>query len=156
MILESIRPPSPGKEGLAMSAQNKFSRIDEWILQKIYRAVGEPSVRLGFRNSAEVSSRDALPVAKIVVEDRKTLLRLLLDPEAEFGDAYSMGRIRLEEISSPHSKSSIAPCRKPDSRAGTSNSSRSAWNMFSATPCAARVVISSDTTILILIFTGSG
>ena len=79
-----------------MSAQNKFSRIDEWILQKIYRAVGEPSVRLGFRNSAEVSPKDALPVAKIVVEDRKTLLRLLLDPEAEFGDAYSKGRIRLE------------------------------------------------------------
>src|SRR6266571_3825178 len=96
MILESIRPPSPGKEGPAMSAQNKFSRIDEWILQKIYRAVGEPSVRLGFRNSAEVSPKDALPVAKIVVEDRKTLLRLLLDPEAEFGDAYSKGRIALE------------------------------------------------------------
>src|SRR6266704_5869414 len=96
MILESIRPPSPGKEGLAMSAQNKFSRMDEWILQKIYRAVGEPSVRLGLRNSAEVSPKDALPAAKIVVEDRKTLLRLLLDPEAEFGDAYSKGRIRLE------------------------------------------------------------
>ncbi len=79
-----------------MSAQNKFSRIDEWILQKIYRAVGGPSVRLGLRNSAEVSPKDALPVAKIVIEDRKTLLRLLLDPEAEFGDAYSKGRIALE------------------------------------------------------------
>ncbi len=79
-----------------MSAQNKSSRIDEWILQKIYRAVGQPSVRLGLRNSAEVSPKDALPVANIVIQDRKTLLRLLLDPEAEFGDAYSKGRITLE------------------------------------------------------------
>src|SRR6266852_8471290 len=79
-----------------MSAQNMSSRIDEWLLGKIYRSAGQPSVRLGFRNSAEVSPKDALPVAKIVVEDRKTLLRLLLDPEAEFGDAYSKGRITLE------------------------------------------------------------
>jgi len=79
-----------------MSAQNKSSRMDEWILQKIYRAVGQPSVRLGLRNSAEVSPKDALPVANIVIQDGKTLLRLLLDPEAEFGDAYSKGRITLE------------------------------------------------------------
>src|SRR5216684_4034445 len=60
MIVEPIRTPSPGKEGLAMSAQNKSSRIDEWMLQKIYRAAGQPSVRLGLRNSAEVSPKDAL------------------------------------------------------------------------------------------------
>src|SRR5947208_9459466 len=96
MILESIRPPSSDKEGLAMFAQNMFSRIDEWILQKIYRAASRPSVWVGLRNTAEVSPKDALPAAKIVIEDRKTLLRLLLDPEAEFGDAYSKGRITLE------------------------------------------------------------
>ncbi|PYU64863.1 MAG: cyclopropane-fatty-acyl-phospholipid synthase, partial [Acidobacteria bacterium] len=79
-----------------MSGQNKSSRIDDWLLGKIYRAAGQPSVRLRFRNSAEVSPKDTLPVANIVIPDRKTLLRLLLDPEAEFGDAYSKGRITLE------------------------------------------------------------
>src|SRR5215472_7492722 len=79
-----------------MSAQNNSSRIDEWILQAIYRAAGQPSVRLAIRNSDAVSPKDALPVANIVIQDRKTLLRLLLDPEAEFGDAYSKGRIALE------------------------------------------------------------
>jgi cyclopropane-fatty-acyl-phospholipid synthase len=96
MIVESIRPPSPGKEGLAMSAQHKSSRIDEWLLQKIYRVAGQPAVRLGLRNGAEVSPKDTLPVANIVIQDRKTLLRLLLDLEAEFGDAYCTGRITLE------------------------------------------------------------
>jgi cyclopropane-fatty-acyl-phospholipid synthase len=79
-----------------MPAQSKSSRIDEWILKKIYRAAGQPSVRLELRNSAEVSPKDALPEARIVIQDRKTLLRLLLDPEVEFGDAYSEGRISLE------------------------------------------------------------
>jgi cyclopropane-fatty-acyl-phospholipid synthase len=79
-----------------MSAQNKSSRIDEWILQAIYRAAGQPAVQLRLRDGAEVSPKAALAVANIVIQDRKTLLRLLLDPEAEFGDAYSMGRITLE------------------------------------------------------------
>jgi cyclopropane-fatty-acyl-phospholipid synthase len=79
-----------------MSAQNKSSRIDEWILQEIYRAAGQPAVQLRLRDGAEVSPKAALAVANIVIQDRKTLLRLLLDPEAEFGDAYSMGRITLE------------------------------------------------------------
>src|SRR5712692_9175278 len=96
MIVESIRPPSNGKEELAMSAQNKSSQIDEWMLQKVYRAAGQPAVRLGLRNGVEVSPKGALPVANIVIQDRKTLFRLLLDPESEFGDAYSEGRITLE------------------------------------------------------------
>jgi cyclopropane-fatty-acyl-phospholipid synthase len=96
MIVEPVRPPSSGKEGLAMSAQNNSSRIDEWLLQKIHRAAGQPTVRLEVRNGAELSPKDALAVTNIVIQDRKTLLRLLLDPEAEFGDAYSEGRIALE------------------------------------------------------------
>ena len=79
-----------------MSAQNMSSRIDEWLLEKIYRSAGQPSVRLGLRDSAEVLPKEAQALANIVIRDRKTLLRLLLDPEAEFGDAYSKGRITLE------------------------------------------------------------
>jgi cyclopropane-fatty-acyl-phospholipid synthase len=79
-----------------MSAQKKFSRIDEWLLQKTYRAAGQPAVGLELRNGAEVSPKDALAVPNIVIQDRNTLLRLLLDPEVEFGDAYSEGRITLK------------------------------------------------------------
>ena len=79
-----------------MSGQNNSSRIDEWLLKSIYRAAGQPAIRLRLRGGAEVSPKDALAVANIVIQDRKTLLRLLLDPEAEFGDAYSEGRIALE------------------------------------------------------------
>src|SRR6266550_4311275 len=95
MIVGPIRLHHAARGG-AMSAQNKRSRIDQWMLEKIYRAAGQPSVRLELRNSAEVSPAGALPVANIVIEDRKTLLRLLIELEAEFGDAYSEGRITVE------------------------------------------------------------
>src|SRR5258708_16919247 len=91
-----MRTPAAGQEGLAMPAQNKPSRIEKWLLQEIYRAAGQPAVQLRLRNGAEVSPRSAVAVAKIVIQDRKTLLRLLLDPEAEFGDAYSDGLITIE------------------------------------------------------------
>jgi hypothetical protein len=59
-----------------MSAKKKSSRIDEWLLQKIYRAAGQPAVRLGLRNGVEVSSKAAMAVANIVIQDQNTLLRL--------------------------------------------------------------------------------
>lgn len=79
-----------------MSARNKISRFDEWLLRKIHESVGRPPIRLTLGNGAAVSPRDASPVANIVIRDRQTLLRLMLDPEIGFGDAYSEGRITVE------------------------------------------------------------
>src|SRR2546426_10787871 len=93
MIEEPIRPPSAGKEEHAMSAQNKSSRIDEWMLQKVYRAAGQPAVRLGLRNGVEGSPKSALPAANIVIKERENLFRLLIAPEAGVGDAFTQWRI---------------------------------------------------------------
>ena len=79
-----------------MSAQEKVSRIDEWFLRKIYESVGQPPIRLALGNGAAVSPADDSPIANLIIEDRKTLLHLMLEPEIGFGDAYSEGRIRVE------------------------------------------------------------
>jgi len=79
-----------------MSAQEKVSRIDEWLLRKIYESVGQPPIRLALGNGAAVSPADDTPIANLIIEDRKTLLHLMLEPEIGFGDAYSEGRIRVE------------------------------------------------------------
>jgi cyclopropane-fatty-acyl-phospholipid synthase len=79
-----------------MSAQNRISRVDEWLLRRVYKSVGRPPIRLALGNGAAVSPSDASPIAHLVIEDRKTLLRLMLDPEMGFGDAYSEGRITVE------------------------------------------------------------
>ena len=79
-----------------MSDQNGFSKFDEWLLRKIYHSAGRPAIRLTLGNGVEVSPLDASPVANIRIQDRRTLLRLALDPEVGFGDAYSEGRITVE------------------------------------------------------------
>lgn len=90
----NIQEPTDGN--LSTSAHDNFSRIDHWLLQKILDSVGSPPIRLILGNGAEVSSLDALPVANIYIRDRGTLLKLALDSEVGFGDAYSAGSITVE------------------------------------------------------------
>jgi cyclopropane-fatty-acyl-phospholipid synthase len=79
-----------------MSARDNFSFIDEWVLRKIYRSLGRPPFRLLTRSGVEVSSAEASPLGQILISDRATLARLLLDPEVGFGDAYMEGRIEVQ------------------------------------------------------------
>jgi cyclopropane-fatty-acyl-phospholipid synthase len=78
------------------------SRIDEWLLRKIHASVGKPQIGLRLRNSNAVSSGTAASsdnggsLANIIIEDRETLLHLILDPEIGFGDGYRSGRIAVE------------------------------------------------------------
>lgn len=74
----------------------KPSRFDRWLLQKIYQAAGRPALRIMLQNGAEVSPADGSASANIVIQDTETLLRLMLEPEIAFGEAYSTGHIRVE------------------------------------------------------------
>jgi cyclopropane-fatty-acyl-phospholipid synthase len=78
------------------SASAYQSRIDYWLLQKIYQSVGKPAIRLRLGDNVEVSPTGALPVATIVIRDRATLFDLMLDTEVGFGEAYSDGRVVIE------------------------------------------------------------
>src|SRR5215471_4017868 len=72
------------------------SRIDQWLLRRIYDAVGKPQIGLRLRNGANLSPENAPSAAHIIIEDRQTLARLILDPEIGFGEGYSKGRITVE------------------------------------------------------------
>ena len=76
--------------------RDQFTALEEQLLQKIYDAVGRPPVRLTLKNGASASSETDLPVANIVIDDLKTLMWLVLDPEVGFGDGYRDGRITVE------------------------------------------------------------
>jgi cyclopropane-fatty-acyl-phospholipid synthase len=96
MIMSPVKAQQLKRGNFSTSVQNRFSRIDQWLLQKIHHSVGRPPIQLMLGNGTEVSRADALPVAKIVMRDRRTLLDLILDPEVGFGEAYSDGRITVE------------------------------------------------------------
>jgi cyclopropane-fatty-acyl-phospholipid synthase len=80
----------------AMSDRNGFSKVDEWLLRKIHHSAGCPPIRFTLGNGLEVPRLAASAVATIRIRDRRTLLRLALDPEVGFGDAYSEGRLTVE------------------------------------------------------------
>ncbi len=75
---------------------DRFSFIEKWLLRKFYASIGRPPIRLVLQNRAEVSDPACPPLAEIVISDRGTLARLLLDPDVGFGDAYSEGRLEVE------------------------------------------------------------
>ncbi|HYL10791.1 MAG TPA: cyclopropane-fatty-acyl-phospholipid synthase family protein [Candidatus Acidoferrales bacterium] len=79
-----------------MSARDGFPSLEKRLLRKIYESAGRPPIRLILKGRAEVSPPDALPVANIIISDRGTLLRLILDPEMAFGEGYMQGRIEVE------------------------------------------------------------
>jgi len=79
-----------------MPSLNTNSRMDQWLLRKIYEAVDKPHIALRLRNGARISPQNAPSAADIMIEDRQTLARLILDPEIGFGEGYSKGRITVE------------------------------------------------------------
>jgi cyclopropane-fatty-acyl-phospholipid synthase len=94
--VKPVKAQQPMQGNLSNSVQDRFSRIDQWLLQRIHSSVGRPPIRLMFENGVEVSATGALPVATIVIRDRGTLFDLFRDPEVGFGEAYSEGRITVE------------------------------------------------------------
>lgn len=96
MIAKLVKVQQLRLSSFSASVHDRFSRIDHWLLQKIYNSVGQPPIRLRLGDRVEVSPTDALPVATIVIQDRKTLLDLVFDTEVGFGEAYADGRILVE------------------------------------------------------------
>jgi cyclopropane-fatty-acyl-phospholipid synthase len=95
VIAKSVKAQET-QRSFSTSVHDRFSRIDQWLLEKIHHSVGRPPIRLMLENSVEVTAAGALPVATIVIRDRRTLLNLILDPEVGFGEGYSDGRISVE------------------------------------------------------------
>jgi cyclopropane-fatty-acyl-phospholipid synthase len=69
---------------------------DEWLLDKVLKLIGPAKIRLIFKDKDGISASGVSPVATVMIPDRRTLWRLVLDPEVAFGEAYADGRIHVE------------------------------------------------------------
>lgn len=72
------------------------SSLEGRLIARLLEAFGNP--RLGFVlwNGERLAHGDVTPVATLHISDRKTLLRLIADPDVQFGEAYSDGKIDVE------------------------------------------------------------
>lgn len=69
---------------------------ERWLVRRMLAHMHDPPVRIVLWNGEEVCCDDRPPVAKVVLRDRGSLYRLISDPDFQFGELYSDGRIDVE------------------------------------------------------------
>ena len=79
-----------------MTRPSGSSWIERWLLQRIANSINKAPVRLLLGDGGELSPLKMKPVASVILPDWRTLARLALNPEVEFGDGYADGRILVE------------------------------------------------------------
>ncbi len=70
--------------------------FDQWLMGKICAAIGNAPIRLILWDGTEFCPPGTAPVGSVLIKDRTTLIKLLMEPELNFGDGYTEGRIEVE------------------------------------------------------------
>jgi cyclopropane-fatty-acyl-phospholipid synthase len=78
------------------AAAARASSIEGRLLHALLHAFGDPPVQIALWNGDRVCTSREEPVATLHIPDKATLLRLCSDPDMQFGELYSVGKIRIE------------------------------------------------------------
>ena len=70
--------------------------IEGRLLEGLLNSLGNPPIRFLLWNGESVYTSAGDPVATLTVTNRATLLRLVLNPEMNFGEGYSEGAIAID------------------------------------------------------------
>lgn len=81
---------------VAAAGGGKVYAAERWLARRMLHAMGSPPVRMVLWSGEEIPASGPPPVALLLIRDRATLWRLMLNPTLHFGEAYSDGRIELE------------------------------------------------------------
>ncbi len=76
------------------ATEDRPGRAERFVLERLGRLLSRARVRLVLWDGTALTSPDA-GAATLVVRDRRTLMRILWDPELAFGDAYADGRVEV-------------------------------------------------------------
>jgi len=80
--------PAPGQTHSSLAGR---------LLRRLLSSFGDPPVEFVLWNGERVApSGGAAATIRIRIHDRATLLRVLRDPQVQFGEAYSSGRVEVE------------------------------------------------------------
>ena len=77
-------------------ANGNVHPLEKELLRKTLDFIGFLPVSFVLWDGQEVAPSTAPPVARILVRDREALLRLIANPDLQFGEMYSAGRIEVE------------------------------------------------------------
>jgi cyclopropane-fatty-acyl-phospholipid synthase len=65
-------------------------------VRSVLARAGNPPVEFILWNGERISTSAEKPTARVTIADRMTLIKLSINPDLEFGEAYSSGRIKVE------------------------------------------------------------
>jgi cyclopropane-fatty-acyl-phospholipid synthase len=65
------------------------------LMQTVLRKLGDPAIQVVLWNGETITTSQQ-PVARVTFSDRATLLKVFVNPQLEFGEGYSAGRISVE------------------------------------------------------------
>jgi cyclopropane-fatty-acyl-phospholipid synthase len=77
-------------------ANGSVHALEKELLRKTLDLIGFLPVCFVLWDGQEVAPSTAPPVARILVRDRDALLRMIANPDLQFGEMYSAGRIEVE------------------------------------------------------------
>lgn len=79
-----------------LSLGNRAFAAEKLLLVRMLESLGNPPLQLVLWDGQEIISQGQLPVARVLIRDRGALLKLLANPELQFGEMYSAERIDVE------------------------------------------------------------
>lgn len=85
-------PPPPARGGDLQPATAR----DRWLADKLLQFMGRPPVGLTLWDGREIGRPAPGSSLRVILRDRAALLRLLLNPDLEFGELYGAGRLEIE------------------------------------------------------------
>lgn len=72
------------------------STLERWALQRLLALIGNPPIQFVLWNGEQVPNTAGQPLRRVHLRDRQTLWRLVINPDLNFGDAYTQGRLDVD------------------------------------------------------------
>jgi cyclopropane-fatty-acyl-phospholipid synthase len=93
--MNDANAPASAERMKGWSGARPLGALDRWIAGRLLQALGGPGFRVVLASGEELGSADPL-VARVRFRGRSAIYRLALDPDFQFGELYSDGRIEVE------------------------------------------------------------
>lgn len=94
--LTSTPPAAPARDHTATRTSRTPALPDRWLVRRLLETVGQPPVTIVLPDGTVVAAARGEDGPRLVIRDRLALQKLLANPEYEFGELYSAGRIDVE------------------------------------------------------------
>jgi cyclopropane-fatty-acyl-phospholipid synthase len=86
-----------GRRSFPTDRPHTGGSVYAYLLRQLLRSVGDPPLEFELTWSGERVTSAKVARGHVRIKDRRTLFGLLRDPQVYFGDAYSSGRIEIDD-----------------------------------------------------------